>query len=175
MPENNEQTKIISFPFRGKSEVVQQIASKVLSSLFHFPKKKKPSKERSSTSKGLEALPHISPTEKLNQLVLASNLFCQILEAEGVFGMTIDASRNIVDISENVKGTLGYEVSSILGTSADSLIHSEDAEHIKNFMDKGSLQARFVHQNGDSVRMHLVILSSPSVGVDRHFILAVRL
>ncbi len=169
-----EQTKIISFPFRGKSDVVQQIASKVLSSLFHFPKKKKLSKERVSAPKGLEALPHVSSTERLNQWIAANNLFCQILESEGVFGMTIDSSGSIVDISERVKETLGYEASLVLGTSADSLLHPEDAECMKSFADKGSLQARFLHQNGDEVRMRLIILSSPSVGVDRYFILAVR-
>ncbi|HSW72481.1 MAG TPA: PAS domain-containing protein [Chlamydiales bacterium] len=170
--------KTISFPFKMKADRVQQIASQVLSSLFGFPKKRKFFKENQAEGKG----EHLSPTEKLNQLIAVNNLFCQLLESEDIFGFTADKSGIILDLSEGIEKILGYSTSELMGNNCENFVYPEDLLRVRIILGpeweekKGkAVQIRARAKSGQWIWMRAVILPGQVLGGGEYFILGTKI
>jgi PAS domain S-box-containing protein len=180
--QEDPEQKNFHFPFKEKSVRVQQIASKVLSTLFALPKKAKVSKERPISSKEQEPQSAPTPTEKLNHLISVNNLFCQIMESDGIVGITLDRAGVVLDITENAKEIFGYEPSDTLGVSGYSFLHSEDVERARRELNENwdekkgvILKLRCRSKEGEWFWTRFNVIQISSIGGPKYFLLGFKL
>ncbi len=148
---------------------VQQIAKKLLDSVYPFPK-------------GNSGIPPPSPpadsyitsSESLSHLISIHNLFCKFLKTDGVFAVQVRRSGKMESISPSVERIFGYTPSELQGMSGFAFIHHEDWEQVQkegwNAREEKSIQVRCKNKRGEWQWTRFFLIS-PEKGEDTFFVL----